>query len=302
MVGNDDRFHLVTQQVEAIGIPVCYTSTKMRIPRRLRAARLICHTRGCMRPTDHLRRVLALVACLVLTPSRPFAQEARTATTETFHYRVEWRFIEAGRAKLVYTQPESGGLESIVDLESTGLVSRLFKVKDVYNLTADRSFCATAVLINAQEGKRRRETRITFDGNARKAQYVERDLAKNNQVLNTKEIDTAACVYDVIGGLAKLRGIGLEPGQNTTLPISDGKKFVQARVEAQEREEIKTPAGTFKAIRLEATLFNNVLYSRSGRLFVWLSDDDRRIPVQIQARLRIHIGTITLQLSKEELS
>jgi len=71
-----------------------------------------------------------------------------------------------------------------------------------------------------------------------------------------------------------------------------------ARVEAQAKETLKTPAGEFSTIRYEAFLFNGVLYGRKGRLYVWLSDDERRIPVQVRVQLPFYVGTITLQLEK----
>jgi len=43
-----------------------------------------------------------------------------------------------------------------------------------------------------------------------------------------------------------------------------------------------------------------VLYKRSAHLYVWLSDDARKLPVQIRVRMQFTIGTITLQLAKEE--
>jgi hypothetical protein len=107
-------------------------------------------------------------------------------------------------------------------------------------------------------------------------------------------------VYDVPGGLYYLRTLQLEPGQSIQMPVSDGKKSVMARVEAQQREEVKTPAGTYKTVRYEVFLFNNVLYRRSGHLHLWVTDDARRVPVQIRARMQFTIGTITLQLEKEE--
>ena len=94
----------------------------------------------------------------------------------------------------------------------------------------------------------------------------------------------------------------LEPGRTALIPITDGKKFVQAKVESQRREEIKTPMGVLKTIRYEVFLFDNVLYKRSGHLHVWLTDDDRKLPVQLQVRLQITIGTITFQLEKVEPS
>ena len=112
--------------------------------------------------------------------------------------------------------------------------------------------------------------------------------------------DIPACVADVIGSLYRMRTLNLEPGQSAQIPVSDGKKSALARVNSILRETVKTPAGTYKTIRYEAFLFNDVIYRRSGRLYIWLTDDRRRIPVQIRFRLPVTIGTITLQLEKVE--
>jgi hypothetical protein len=71
-------------------------------------------------------------------------------------------------------------------------------------------------------------------------------------------------------------------------------------VEAQMREQVKVPAGTFKTIRYEAFLFNDVLYRRQGHLYIWLTDDQRKLPVRVQVRLHFAIGTITFELEKDE--
>jgi hypothetical protein len=42
------------------------------------------------------------------------------------------------------------------------------------------------------------------------------------------------------------------------------------------------------------------LYKRPAHLEIWLSDDRRRLPVQIRVRMPFTIGTITLQLEKHE--
>jgi hypothetical protein len=119
-------------------------------------------------------------------------------------------------------------------------------------------------------------------------------------VLNSQEIDIPECVHDVVGGMYFLRTLNLEPGQSAEVPVSDGKKSVMAKVEAQQREDVKTPAGTFKTVRYEIYLFDNVLYRRSAHLNIWLTDDRRRLPVQIRVRMQFTIGTITLQLSNPE--
>lgn len=217
---------------------------------------------------------------------------------EALHYSIEWRLISAGKARVSWEQG-AAGWQTGLKFESTGLVSKLFKVDDDYTSNLDTSLCAVSSFLTAHEGSRHRETKISFDAERRKASYLERDPTKG-KVIDSHELDIPPCTHDVLGALYKLRLLAIEPGQSAQVPITDGKKSVMARVEAQQREIVKTGAGEFKTLRIEAFLFNNVLYRRSGRVFIWLTDDSRRMPVQVQVRLQFHIGTITLRLEKEE--
>ena len=129
--------------------------------------------------------------------------------------------------------------------------------------------------------------------------YLERDLVKD-RIVNSKEIDVPPCVHDEVAALQRLRTMRLEPGETIEFPVSNGKKSASVRVEVLNRESIKTPSGVYKTIRHEAFLYNNVLYRRKGRLLIWLTDDERRLPVRIRVRLRFYIGTVTLDLVREE--
>jgi hypothetical protein len=100
--------------------------------------------------------------------------------------------------------------------------------------------------------------------------------------------------------LLVLRTLRVEPGKTVQIPISDGKKFVQVKVESERREDLTTLIGVRKTIRYEVFLFDNVLFKRSGHLHVWLTDDNNRVPVQLQVRLHFTIGTITFKLEKED--
>jgi hypothetical protein len=238
---------------------------------------------------------------LLFSGSPVVAAPSALPAHETLQYNVEWRLVTAGKARLEWsaTHHSSAGWQADLHLESVGLVSKLFKVNNEYISNLESSLCATGSFLKSEEGKRRKETRVTFNQQSRKAEYLETDL-DNKAVSARNEIDTPPCVHDVLGGLYVLRTLDLQPGQKTQLPVSDGKRSVMARVEAQQREEVKTPAGTYKTIRYEAFLFNNVLYRRYGHLYVWLTDDHRKLPVQIRVRLQFAVGTITLQLEKEE--
>jgi hypothetical protein len=231
---------------------------------------------------------------------RHAAQSSETAKEkpiESLQYAVEWRLIRAGTAILSRTPKSNAGWQSELHLESAGLVNKLYRVNDNYQSRFDSGYCASDFAMQAEEGSRRRDTKVLFDREKKKSSYLERDLVKNTVVLQ-KELDIPACVHDILAALAHLRGSRLKPGQSTQLPITDGKRMVFAKIEAQEKEQVKTAAGTFNAVRYEAHLFNDVLYTRKGRLFLWLSDDDKGLLVQLRVRLSFPVGTISLQLEK----
>jgi len=255
-----------------------------------------------------LRWTWFAIGLLALVPSFPQSKPGApaagsTVSPEDLFYSIEWRLINAGTAHLKLDPV--GGTDGKPDwrsqlrLESGGVVSKLYKVEDNYAAQLHDGFCTTSTDLNAMEGRKHRSTKVDYDYTRGKANYVERDLIKN-AVSKTAEVDISPCSSDIIGTLYKLRTINLDAGQSTQLPMSDGKKSASVRIEAQVREQVQTKAGAFKTIRYEAFVFNNVIYQRKGRLFVWLTDDARKLPVQIQARMSFPIGSITVQLDKEE--
>jgi hypothetical protein len=242
--------------------------------------------------------LVALLLCALGQPAGVHAQSSLPTpsqpASETLEYSIEWRLITAGIAKLNLV-----GSHITLKLESSGLVSKLYRVDDVYQTNYDPGFCVTSLELQSQEGRRKRETHVTYDRNRNKADYLERDLVKN-AVVKQDQIDIPHCVYDVAGALHALRGARIDVGKSMELPVSDGKKSAAVRVEAQEREELKIKDKPVKTVRYEVFLFNGVIYPRKARLLLWLTDDARKLPVQIRVRMNFPVGTITLTLDKEE--
>jgi hypothetical protein len=241
-----------------------------------------------------MMRLLPGALVFLATAIGLISADAPVQPQEKLTYGVEWKLIHAGTAT-VEIQPASAKLT----LESAGLVSTQFKIRDVYHVNYDDPFCATASTLDASEGKRHHETKITYDRRRGKAFFVERDLANNSTVRNTN-VDTPRCVQDTVGALLRLRTMKLDPGQSGQVPMTDGRKSAAVRVEAQARETIKTPAGSFQTVRYEANMLNGVVYARSGRVFVWVSEDQQHLPVRIELRLSFPAGTVTLDLQKAE--
>ena len=240
--------------------------------------------------------VLITAACLALGQSglQFSAPSPPPKPLEKLTFNVEWRLVHAGTVTME-KQPHQESLK----LESAGIVSTLFPVEDFYTVNFEDSLCATSSFLDAMERKRHRETKVTYDRAMNHAFFVERDVALN-KILKETGTDIPHCVSDVMGAFAKLRAMNLEVGQSTEIPVSDGRKSALVKVTAQQREEVRTPLGAFQAIRYQADLMNGVVYTRKGEVFLWLSDDSRRLPVQIRLRTGFPIGAVTVSLEKEE--
>ena len=245
----------------------------------------ICQTESTM-----ILRI-ALAATLLSFASPASAQPP----TETLHYAVDWRFVRAGEVQVNWTNDTRADLQ----IKTTGVVASLYTVLHNYHTTYDPGLCVTTINLNARENRRNREVNVTFDRENKMAHFLEKDLNTGATAL-AKDIEIPACAHDVAGALRRLRQLRPAVGTSIELPVSDGKKVIMARVEAQQREMITTPLGQFSAIRYEAFLFNGVFYARKGRLFLWVTEDEKRLPIQLRVQLPFYVGTITLQLEKTQ--
>lgn len=265
---------------------------------------------------DYFRRLLASFALVpvLLLLAEPSAHELRAAeppasagvlaspvvSSQQFPYpskltyQVIWRMLTAGEAIIQLRPASSGGWDISLNLSSAGLVSRLYRVLDTYKASVNDHFCGESSVLDGQEGKKHTLTRLTFDNSHHTVSYREQDLiAKTSQA---KELTIPPCTYEITGALASLRLLNLPPGRSITLPITDGKKLAQVKVEAQARENIQVAGKTYATTRYEAFLFDNVLYKRKGRLFIWMTDDAAHLPVQFRIQLGFPIGSILVEL------
>jgi hypothetical protein len=86
-------------------------------------------------------------------------------------------------------------------------------------------------------------------------------------------------------------------GNSFVIPVADAQRTVLVTMKVEGREEIKTTLGTFKTIRVQPTADAGVVKNR-GNIWIWYTDDDRHLPVQMRARL--FWGTITFRLTGNE--
>lgn len=219
---------------------------------------------------------------------------------EKLSYDVYWKIFDAGTATMVladrvwYQNEEMYKVNAVV--RSAGIVSSLFKVVDVFeSFFHTKELCSYRILKDLQEGRRHRSTVVTFDRRSLTALMEDKDLTKPESGIKRVESSIPGCVQDVISALYVIRTKNLKVGESVHFPISDGGRTYDVIVEIQALEEIRTPVGSFQTLRLEPRVFDGLFKSR-GRLFVWVTNDRVKMPVQLKARM--NIGTITAALSQ----
>lgn len=64
------------------------------------------------------------------------------------------------------------------------------------------------------------------------------------------------------------------------------------------KEQVSVPAGTFNCIIVEPIIIKGGLFKSEGSIYVWLTDDNLRIPVKVKTK--IVIGSIDAVLTAFE--
>jgi hypothetical protein len=86
-------------------------------------------------------------------------------------------------------------------------------------------------------------------------------------------------------------------GQSFQMPLGDAMKTISVTMKVEGREAVQTPAGTYQTLRVEPTADAGVVKNR-GNIWIWYTDDDKHMPVQMRARF--FWGTITFRLTSVE--
>jgi Protein of unknown function (DUF3108) len=247
----------------------------------------------------HCELSFCIIFCLSsLQPANGQSQNQTFPFPEKLNYTVEWRLMDAGTVSLDLTRDGNSNKWNFkINIQSAGLVSRLYRVNDSYSVDTLDRFCLHNATLDAEEGKKHSTSKLVVDSSRYKLAVEERNITRNQN--ETRELDIAPCSYEILGALGTLRTMNLEPGKSTIMPITNGKKFAHARIMAQAKETIAVDGKKYSTTRYEAFLFDDVVYKRRGRLLIWIEDGPERLPVEFRLLLGFPIGTITVDLQKQ---
>jgi hypothetical protein len=212
---------------------------------------------------------------------------------QTYVYAGLWRVFNAGTASLhMEKDPTGTQVRVTASADASGTAALLYKVQNRYQSFLDpATFCSHSASRQIQESLRRVDTSITFDYARGKAVLDQKNLKKKES--KHQEHAIPGCVTDVLSAIYYVASLPLETGKVYSFPLNDGGETITVNVHVEAREQVKTPAGTFPAIRVQPEATSGVLKDK-GKIWIWYSDDAARIPVQ--ARAHMYWGTLTFTL------
>jgi len=93
-----------------------------------------------------------------------------------------------------------------------------------------------------------------------------------------------------------IRTIPLEVGKSYDFQRYFDPKANPVTIRVLRRESVEVPAGKFNAIVIQPMIKTSGIFSEGGHAELWLSDDDRRILLQMKSKLKF--GSLNLYLRK----
>ncbi len=105
--------------------------------------------------------------------------------------------------------------------------------------------------------------------------------------------------HNIISALYWVRCQPLQAGKELHLNLHDQTVQYPLTVRVYGLEKVEVPAGTFTCWKIEPVIESEGLFKAAGRLWVWLTDDERRLPVMM--RSEIVVGSIVGRLVEYHL-
>lgn len=212
---------------------------------------------------------------------------------ERLVYRLYWYGIPAGKAVMEVQGPvQKEGKESyrlISTVRSNDFVSFFYPVEDRVESFVDvQEMLPLHIVIRQHQGKKRREKEVIFDRHNGVARMIKNGKEEAFEIPPTAQ--------DFLSSLYYLRTMDhLEVGQSALIDIHESKKNWQVEIKVVGREEVSSEVGNYRTLQAQASLQFEGIFIDKGELTFWLTDDERKIPVLLKAKLH-KIGPLTAVL------
>ncbi len=212
---------------------------------------------------------------------------------EKLTYEISWsNIVRAGTAVMEVREEQLPDGKTVYHLVSTavsaGLVSKFYKVSDRIESFIDiDGLCSLSFHLDQRHGKRKKKRDMTFDHE--KGTVL---------VLSDGKQETYAVPDDVQDALSSLYYVRARQdfivGKPITVNVHEDGKTWAVEVHTLGREKIKTALGEFNTIKIKTYPRYEGVFQNKGEIFIWLTDDARKVPVLMKSI--ISIGSIVSTL------
>lgn len=210
---------------------------------------------------------------------------------ERLSYRVYLWGIPAGGAEFYYAPqgaPHPREYRIIARLWTAGAMAHLFRVRDrvrvdgVQDVAANRLFLTRGFHQRLHEGGYRANRAVTYDRRAGQVTFVNRRAPTSKPQVSR----LLSGMRDMFSALYYLRATmkGAQAGNSFTLPVHDLTRSYRLKVVVVGRQRLDTALGRVQTlvVRPEADGVGRQHTVRKHRLRIWITDDQRRLPVRLQ--------------------
>lgn len=210
---------------------------------------------------------------------------------ERIDFRIAFGIVPAGKARLevLDTATVNGQLavHAISTARSAKSFDLVFKVRDSIETWFDAdSVYALRFRKRLREGHYRDEKRVEFLLADSMVQWWDDGREKPSLKVEPR-------VQDVLSAGYKARLLPLAVGDTLSIRTHDVNKTYDLIAIVHARETVETPAGVFDCFKVEPVLRSGGLFKKEkgARVFLWVTADERRIPVLMQSK--VSFGAIT---------
>jgi hypothetical protein len=223
-------------------------------------------------------------------PQRPPSHAAAPLFVgETLRYDMTILGVAAGEIVLSAASDVEEGRPAYrleMTISTNDFVSKLYYVRDSLRSWVDPQTLASLCFDeHTAEGRRVREETTVFD--------LEQLVVRRGKRVMPMAIPT----FDALSSVYFLRTLPLKGPEPVALSVI-GREVFTLQVAIGGRETVTTPAGAFRAIRLEPKSPGENFIGKGKNLILWVTDDERKLPVQIKTRLSV--GTLVGKLKAIE--
>lgn len=217
------------------------------------------------------------------------------APGERLRFQLRWTVVPAGKAIMevlpMKTIDGTPVYHFRLTAKSNAFVDIFYKVRDRIDAYASANMTHAVRYHHKQhEGKTRRDVKVEFDWEKEKARYSN---GKTN-----KKIDIIPGTFDPLSVFYYTRMMKYKENDVIECPVSDGKKCVYGMAHIVKKETITIPSGTYETYLIEPDLkhVGGVFEKdKNAKIKLWVTADERRIPVKIASRVAIgsFVGELT---------